>query len=57
MPDTVAPLATHSLELSDGAQILLRQHGKAGAPRVILSHGNGLAIDGDAAFWSLLCAD
>lgn len=56
-PDATVPLATHSLKLSDGAEVLLRQHGRLGAPRLVLSHGNGLAIDGYAAFWSHLCAD
>lgn len=55
--DPTVALATHKLTLSDGAQILLRQHGRAGAPRLVLSHGNGLAIDGYASFWSHLCAD
>lgn len=41
--------------MSDGATILLRRHGQPGRPRVVLSHGNGLAIDGYVAFWSLLC--
>lgn len=56
-PDLIVPLATVNLQLSDGAEILLRQHGRPGAPRLVLSHGNGLAIDGYAAFWSHLCAD
>src|SRR5713226_1844070 len=42
------------LELDDGAIIRLRQHGNPAGPRLALSHGNGLAIDGYYPFWSLL---
>lgn len=49
------PRATHELHLSDGAVIQLRAHGQAGASRIVLSHGNGLAIDGYAIFWEQLC--
>jgi pimeloyl-ACP methyl ester carboxylesterase len=37
--------------MADGATIRLRRHGRAGGPRLALSHGNGFAIDGYAAFW------
>jgi len=40
--------------MEDGAIIRLRQHGTPGRPRLALSHGNGLAIDGYYPFWSLL---
>ena len=40
--------------MDDGAIIRLRQHGTPGRPRLALSHGNGLAIDGYYPFWSLL---
>jgi peptide deformylase len=40
--------------MPDGATIHLRQHGLAGAPRLVLSHGNGLAIDGYFPFWGPL---
>ncbi len=42
--------------MEDGAIIMMRQHGVAGAPRLVLSHGNGLAIDGYLPFWRPLCA-
>ncbi len=38
----------------DGALIRVRQHGNPEGPRLALSHGNGLAIDGYFPFWSLL---
>ena len=44
----------HHLQLSDGAVVVLRRLGQAGRPRLVLSHGNGLAIDGYRSFWSLL---
>lgn len=40
--------------MEDGATIRLRQHGNPGGPRLALSHGNGLAIDGYFSFWNLL---
>jgi len=40
--------------MSDGAIIRLRRHGNPAGPRLALSHGNGLAIDGYYPFWSLL---
>jgi len=50
------PPARHSFEVAmrDGAIIRVRQHGKPGAPRLVLSHGNGLAIDGYYPFWGPL---
>ena len=40
--------------MEDGAVIRVRRHGKPGAPRLVLSHGNGLAIDGYFSFWGQL---
>src|SRR5215472_13191336 len=52
-----APHATIDLVAADGARIRVRLHGNPGGPRLILSHGNGFAIDGYAAFWSGFLAD
>lgn len=49
------PHRTLELRMEDGAIIFVRQHGKPGAPRLVLSHGNGLAIDAYLAFWGPLC--
>lgn len=46
-----APTETVALTLSDGTEILTRRHGVPGGPRLVLSHGNGLAIDGYFPFW------
>ncbi|MXX66907.1 MAG: alpha/beta hydrolase [Chloroflexi bacterium] len=43
--------------VEDGALITLRRHGNPDGPRLILSHGNGLAIDLYYPFWSLLSGD
>lgn len=53
---TTVPPARHTFDvtLDDGAIIRVRQHGKADGPRLILSHGNGLAIDGYLPFWGPL---
>ncbi len=56
-PDPRIALASHDARMSDGAVIRLRRHGNPDGPRVVLSHGNGLAIDGYAAWWSLLAPD
>lgn len=50
------PHARHSFDVKmhDGATIRIRQHGSPAAPRLVLSHGNGLAIDGYFPFWGPL---
>lgn len=40
--------------MGDGTVIVLRRHGNPDGPRLVLSHGNGLAIDLYYPFWSLL---
>ena len=48
------PHAIADLAMDDGAVIRIRRHGNAAAPRIVLSHGNGFAIDGYFPFWRLL---
>jgi pimeloyl-ACP methyl ester carboxylesterase len=48
------PHAVADIAMEDGACIRVRQHGNRAAPRVVLSHGNGFAIDGYFPFWRLL---
>ena len=43
--------------MADGAAIILRRHGNPDGRRLVLSHGNGLAIDLYYPFWSLLQDD
>jgi pimeloyl-ACP methyl ester carboxylesterase len=48
------PHAVAEAVMEDGAVIRMRRHGIAEAPRLVLSHGNGLAIDGYFSFWGQL---
>jgi len=43
--------------MGDGTRIVLRRHGNPDGPRLVLTHGNGLAIDLYYPFWSLLADD
>ena len=51
------PLSTDGVRVDDDTVIVLRRHGNPDGPRLVLSHGNGLAIDLYYPFWSLLCND
>ena len=51
------PLSTHDVRLEDGAVTTLRRHGNPDGPRLVMTHGNGLAIDLYYPFWSLLADD
>jgi len=48
------PLACRDVILEDGAVIVVRCHGNPDGPRLVLSHGNELAIDLYYPMWSLL---
>jgi pimeloyl-ACP methyl ester carboxylesterase len=50
------PLDTADITMSDGAPIKLRRYG-SGAVRLLLSHGNGLAINASLPFWEPLARD
>ena len=47
-----APTAIHEVRAVDGYPILLRRHGNPNGPRLVVSHGNGFAIDAYWPFWS-----
>jgi len=51
------PANVLSVGMEDGATIILRQYGETSKSRIILSHGNGFAIDGYVPYWALLLAD
>lgn len=51
------PTAVAELTMSDGAIVRVRRHGNAAGPRIVLSHGNGFAIDGYFPFWRRLLGD
>ena len=43
--------------MHDGSTVFLRRHGDPDGPRLVLTHGNGLAIDLYYPFWSRLTDD
>ena len=51
------PLSTRDVQVDDDTVITLRRHGNPSGARLVLSHGNGLAIDLYYPFWSLLLDD
>ena len=52
-----APVATCDVAVDSETVITVRRHGNPDGPRLVLSHGNGLAIDLYYPFWSLLADD
>ena len=48
------PLSVCEVHLDDRTITTVRRHGNPAGPRLVLSHGNGLAIDLYYPFWSLL---
>ncbi len=46
-----APREAVDLVMRDGAAIRLRRYGQPGSTRIVLSHGNGLAINAYLPFW------
>ncbi|MEM7406374.1 MAG: alpha/beta hydrolase [Pseudomonadota bacterium] len=45
------PDEVNTLRMSDGAVIELRRYARLHGPRIVVSHGNGLATDGYSPFW------
>lgn len=43
--------------MSDGALVRVRRHGNVAGPRLLLSHGNGFAIDAYFPFWRHFLGD
>ena len=54
LPD---PLSVIQVQVDSDTAILVRRHGNPDGPRLVLSHGNGMAIDLYYPFWSLLADD
>ena len=48
------PLSTLDVRVDDDTVVTLRRHGNPDGPRLLLTHGNGLAIDLYVPYWSLL---
>ena len=51
------PLSVCEVRPDAGTVITLRRHGNPAGPRLVLSHGNGLAVDLYYPFWSRLADD
>ena len=51
------PISVHEVRVDDDTVIALRRHGNPEGRRLVLSHGNGLAIDLYYPFWSVLARD
>lgn len=51
------PLESCELRLPDGGVILLRRYGNPGGPRLLFSHGNGLAVDMYYPVWGQFLDD
>ena len=49
-----APSHVFDVSASDGYALTVRRHGNPDGPRLILTHGNGFAIDAYYPFWSRL---
>ena len=50
------PDQVEEVQLSDGNSVLLRRHGNREGPRLLLSHGNGFAVDMYYPMWSRFLA-
>ena len=55
--DIPPPVSTIEVSLDDHTVTTVRRYGSPSGPRLVLSHGNGLAIDLYFPFWSLLLED
>jgi pimeloyl-ACP methyl ester carboxylesterase len=56
-PSIPAPTEALRLPMSDGVALSVRRHARPGADRLVITHGNGFAVDGYRAFWEPLLAD
>ena len=51
------PVSTCEVRLDESTVTTVRRHGNPSSPRLLLTHGNGLAVDLYYPFWSLLAGD
>ncbi len=54
MTDAARPDETFSARMTDGVELLVRRYGIGKGPCLVMSHGNGFAIDGYRVFWEPL---
>ena len=57
MRQPLEPASVAEARLGDGAVSVVRRHGNPEGPRLVLSHGAGLAVDSYWPYWSLLAED
>jgi hypothetical protein len=55
--DPPVPVSTTKISLDDGGDIHVRRHGNPDGVRLVLSHGNGFAINGYFPYWHICWAD
>ena len=55
--DIPEPLSTLDVLLEDDSVTIVRRHGNPAGPRLVMSHGTGLAIDLYVPFWSAFLDD
>ena len=55
--DIPEPHATFDVSLDDGSVTVVRRHGNPTGPRLVISHGTGLAVDLYVPFWSAFLDD
>lgn len=56
MTEIPTPTNSFSVNMDDGAEIIVRHHARQGRPRLFITHGNGFAVDGYRVFWQPLLA-
>ena len=57
MSDIPSPTETFTVQMDDGADVVIRHHAKPGKTRLFITHGNGFAVDGYRVFWEPLLGD
>lgn len=57
MRTSLTPVDSFAARMTDGAELILRRHGNLEKPRIVITHGNGFAVDGYRVFWEPLLAD
>src|SRR5690554_93028 len=53
----IDPIDRFAARMTDGAELQVRRYGNGTGPRLVISHGNGFAVDGYRVFWQPLYDD
>lgn len=54
MSEALQPQETFTARMTDGVELSVRRYGIGNGPCLVMSHGNGFAIDGYRVFWEPL---